>query len=302
MLQLLKKLAATFKDHFAGSSTPPPVQVDPPVRVPMTQEDEEHLIANIDFQYVQADEHMPLFNRFDKQSRENFALKTNSIVIYMPDEVVVIKQQEEEAALKAAPSGYRLNQLNGINVGCGDRRVNDHIIPVDILREPEDIFQMGSHHAFLKDAILANPEDLPFKTNSLDYIIALHMLEHISNPIEILKYWGEMLKPGGGIGLILPNYHYTWNAHKDTSKFGHKWNSDPEIFARLYNQYLSDDFILEEMDTMPHKISFDVVLRKPGNFVPFTISDHTNTLSGAELARTGQMVSDRDGDRSSSDE
>lgn len=258
----------------------------------MTEEDEEYLKKHLDFSYMAAADNVNMMSRFTARSREEFSLKTNSLVLYTPDEAALIKKLEEEAALRAAPRGYELRVLNGINIGCGDRRISDYLTPVDIMRESQEEEASGAHHAFLKEAILANPEDLPFKPESVDFIVALHMLEHVSNPMEILLYWSTLLKPGGGIGLILPNYEYTWNAAGDHSRFGHKWNTNARIFRRLYETHLNGQLVLEQIETLPHKISFDVVLRKPGAFQPFGISNATSLNSGAELAQLGTMVSE----------
>ncbi|WP_249741140.1 methyltransferase domain-containing protein [Agrobacterium rubi] len=255
----------------------------------MTPEDEEFLRNNLNFSFMADASNIKMMSRFTPQSREEFARKTGSLVLYPPDEAIMIKDLEEKAALRAAPSGYELKQLNGINVGCGDRRICEYLTPVDIMRESQE--SSGEHHAFLKDAVLANPEDLPFKAESIDYIVALHMLEHVANPVEVLLHWETILKPGGGIGLVLPDYEYTWNATGDQSQFGHKWNASAEIFRKLFEMHLHKKFELEVIDTLKSKISFDVVLRKRGVFRPFTISNATSTHSGAELARMGLMVS-----------
>jgi len=255
----------------------------------MTVADEEFLKKNLNFAFMADARNIRLMSRFTAKSREEFALKTGSLVLYTPQEAGLVKKLEEAAALRAAPAGYELSHLNGINIGCGDRRVSDYTMPIDIMREAKDA--SGAHHAFLKDAFLANPEALPFKSNTLDYVVALHMLEHVCNPVEILLYWGELLKPGGGIGLILPNSRYTWDAAGDDSEFGHKWNPSAAVFRRLYDAHLKDHFELETIETLPHKISFDVILRKPGAFQPFTISNLTSAASGAKLARVGAMAS-----------
>ncbi|MGO4318063.1 methyltransferase domain-containing protein [Agrobacterium tumefaciens] len=254
----------------------------------MTPEDEENLRKTLNFSFMADAQNIRMMSCFTPESREEFAVKTGSLVLYPPAEAIAIKLQEEEAALRAAPKGYSLKQLNGINIGCGDRRISEYLTPVDIMREDEG--SSGAHHAFLKDAILANPEDLPFKLESLDYIVALHMLEHVSDPVAVLMHWGSVLKPGGGIGLILPDYRYTWNAAGDQSQFGHKWNSSAEIFRRLFTEALADHFEMEVIDTLPRKISFDVVLRKKGTFVPFSISNATSLNSGAQLAASGKMI------------
>jgi SAM-dependent methyltransferase len=258
----------------------------------MTVEDESFLLKNLNFRDMTCVENMKMMSGFSARSREVFARRTGSLVLYMPKEAETIKRLEEEAALQAAPIGHELKQLNGLNVGCGDRRISDYLTPIDIMRESEEAASSGAHHAFLPGSILANPEDLPFKHGSIDFIVALHMLEHVSNPMEILLYWGTLLKPGGGIGLILPISEYTWDATGDHSQYGHKWNTSAEIFKRLFNTYLKDYFELERIDTLPYKISFNVVLRKPGKFQPFSISNMTSLYSGAELAKRGAMVSE----------
>lgn len=268
------------------------IRESPAYQRSMTEHDEEYLKNNLDFANIASKKNIKIMSRFTIESRERFALKTKSLVLYLPKEASKIKKLEEDAVLHAVPHEQDPKDLNGINVGCGDRRISEYLTPVDIMREDPRGDVTGAHHAFLKDAILGNPEDLPFKPESLDYIVALHMLEHVSNPMEILAYWATLLKPGGGIGLILPNYEYTWDATGDHSRFGHKWNTSATIFRKLYERRLKGILELERIETLKHKISFDVVLRKPGEFLPFTISNITNAYSGAELAQSGSMVSE----------
>jgi SAM-dependent methyltransferase len=258
----------------------------------MTEIDEAFLCERLNFSFMAAPENIALMAPFSLTSREEFARKTNSLVLYLPDEARLVKELEEQAVLRAAPAGYALKDLNGVNIGCGDRRINDYLTPVDIMRESQLGWESGEHHAFLNDALLANPEDLPFKSQSLDFIVALHMLEHVANPIDILGYWGTLLKPGGGIGLILPDHRFTWDARGDSSQFGHKWNASAATFQSMYERDLKDQFVLEQLGTLRHCISFDVVLRRPGEFRPFTISNATSMHSGQELAALGMMAGD----------
>lgn len=264
-----------------------------PAKRDITLADKMILLERLNFADMAAPENMALMAPFSAESRERFAYDTKSMVYYLPDEVVLIRSLEEAAAMRAAPQSAELKELNGLNIGCGDRKINEYLMPVDIMREAAGSAETGQHHAFLSNALLANPEDLPFKAESIDFIVALHMLEHVSNPSDILLYWGTLLKPGGGIGLILPDFEYTWDAKGDFSAFGHKWNSSASNFRKLFDRDLSDVFVVEKLGTLPFRISFDVVLRKPGNFSPFLISNATSQSSGAELSRLGAMVSDQ---------
>lgn len=254
--------------------------------------DDPILMAKLNLANMSAPENAAIMAPFTRASREEFALRTKTMVYYLPEEVEKIRLCEETAAMRAAPLGVGMNILNGLNIGCGDRWIHKSLIPVDIMREAAEEDASGAHHAFLSSALLANPEDLPFKEQTVDFIVALHMLEHVSNPTEILNYWGTILKPGGGIGLILPDFRYTWNARGDFSTLGHKWNTSAEIFRALFERDLRDSFTIESIDTLPYKISFDVVLRKPGTFVPFNLSNVTSKHAGSELADMGQMISE----------
>lgn len=45
---------------------------------------------------------------------------------------------------------------------------------------------------------------LTFEDNSVDRLIATHVLEHILKPVEVLKEWNRVVRPGGVISLVLP--------------------------------------------------------------------------------------------------
>jgi 2-polyprenyl-3-methyl-5-hydroxy-6-metoxy-1,4-benzoquinol methylase len=41
--------------------------------------------------------------------------------------------------------------------------------------------------------------------NSFDYVLSCHSLEHIPNPIQVMKTWYQLLKPGGTLIVSTPN-------------------------------------------------------------------------------------------------
>jgi SAM-dependent methyltransferase len=127
----------------------------------------------------------------------------------------------------------------------------------------------GVHHALTPGAMLALPDDLPFRQNSIDYIVALHMLEHVENPIRVIHHWLDIVKPGGGIGIVVPDWRYTWDSRGDDAPFSHKWNPTPSLIEKIYREHWDDRADLESLASYPYKLSFDFVLRKRGEFVPF---------------------------------
>jgi ubiquinone/menaquinone biosynthesis C-methylase UbiE len=48
---------------------------------------------------------------------------------------------------------------------------------------------------------------LPFKNNSFNFITLLAVLEHLENPVEILKECSRVLEPGGGMLITVPSWH-----------------------------------------------------------------------------------------------
>ena len=45
---------------------------------------------------------------------------------------------------------------------------------------------------------------LPFDNNSIDRLIATHVLEHVPDPVSALQEWVRVIRPGGVLSLILP--------------------------------------------------------------------------------------------------
>lgn len=75
----------------------------------------------------------------------------------------------------------------GYNIGCGAWNYPPDAIPIDIILDD------GKYHAL----------NLPKPGAS--YVTALHLLEHLPNYVEALKYWTKNLKVGGTLFLFLPH-------------------------------------------------------------------------------------------------
>ncbi len=91
----------------------------------------------------------------------------------------------------------RLASIGGVrlNLGCGEKPLDDYI-NVDIRPVP------GVD-------IVADVRSLPYEPGSVDEIASSHLIEHFREHqlrTQILPYWKRLLKPGGCIRIICPNW------------------------------------------------------------------------------------------------
>jgi SAM-dependent methyltransferase len=62
---------------------------------------------------------------------------------------------------------------------------------------------------------------LPFYSNSLDYVASSHVLEHVANPVAALIEWYRVLRPGGIIYVVVPNRLGTWEYTRKLTGVSH---------------------------------------------------------------------------------
>jgi predicted SAM-dependent methyltransferase len=91
----------------------------------------------------------------------------------------------------------RVEQLGGIrlNLGCGEKPLANYI-NVDFRPMP-DI------------DIVADVRSLPYQPGSVDEIASAHLVEHFRQhqlQTQIIPYWKSLLKPGGCVRIICPNW------------------------------------------------------------------------------------------------
>lgn len=88
------------------------------------------------------------------------------------------------------------NEIKGknmvaLNLGSGNSDLGPDLLNVDLL--PYDNVD-----------IICDIENIPFKDNSVDYIINIAVLEHVPNPQKVISEIHRILKPGGKIYCFIP--------------------------------------------------------------------------------------------------
>lgn len=127
-----------------------------------------------------------------------------------------------------------LNDNLKLNLGCEDQ-ILQGFINVDISK---------------KKGVLnwdLNKYPLPFKTNSCQYILASHLLEHLDNPAKFMLELHRICKKDAIVDIYVPHYSlcatYADLTHKRPGfsylTFGHPaWNKEINKIFKLTNKRL----------------------------------------------------------------
>jgi len=104
-----------------------------------------------------------------------------------------------------------------LDIGCGEKPYLDIFSPHTVSYTGIDIPQ--SLHK--KDAvdIFANAHHLPFKKDTFDTVLCLEILEHVKQPLEVLKEIHRVLKPGCVLVLSAPQNYWLHNDPEDLYRF-----------------------------------------------------------------------------------
>ncbi|WP_080777685.1 class I SAM-dependent methyltransferase [Chryseobacterium phocaeense] len=81
--------------------------------------------------------------------------------------------------------------LVALNLGSGSSDLGEEFLNVDLL-------------PYEHVDIICDIENIPFKDNSVDYIINIAVLEHVPNPQKVIAEIHRILKPGGKIYCFIP--------------------------------------------------------------------------------------------------
>lgn len=117
------------------------------------------------------------------------------------------------------------NALNTIlDVGCGTGQLVKYLNQYGFNAKGCDLYAEG--HGLGNNFIRASATSLPLKSNSLDLITSISVIEHLKK-IEVTKFLTEakrVLKNQGYIFLVTPNYNSPWRVILGKKWFGY---SDP---------------------------------------------------------------------------
>jgi ubiquinone/menaquinone biosynthesis C-methylase UbiE len=105
---------------------------------------------------------------------------------------------------------------NILDVGCGTggnlTLFNGFVVGLDISPQALELARKRK-----PDAVLCRgeAENLPFKDESFDLVLALDLLEHLPDDIKGLSEMYRVLKKGGNALITVPAYRFLWSEHDE---------------------------------------------------------------------------------------
>lgn len=91
-----------------------------------------------------------------------------------------------------------------LDLGCGHNKTIPNAIGVDMV--PKDaVIDTLAKQVSVADVTADVSQPLPFEPNSVDTIIARHILEHLTDSVTILGNWRALLKEKGRIIIAVPD-------------------------------------------------------------------------------------------------
>lgn len=91
-----------------------------------------------------------------------------------------------------------------LELGVGGTKTREDVVGVDIVPKGETIDTINNVVS-VADVVADVTKPLPFEEDSFDCIIARHILEHVDDPISVLRQWYRVIKPGGYIIVAVPD-------------------------------------------------------------------------------------------------
>jgi SAM-dependent methyltransferase len=61
--------------------------------------------------------------------------------------------------------------------------------------------------------------DVP--SSAYDFLICSHVIEHVANPLQALREWLRVIKPGGSLLIVIPHRNCAFDHRRPVTKFQH---------------------------------------------------------------------------------
>ena len=127
----------------------------------------------------------------------------------------------------------RIGSGVGLDIGCGIGTESRLLSRADrtVIGLDYDIGTAGLAQAVIDGAVCGDARQLPFQTNSLDWVSSSHIIEHFTDPERHVAEIARVLRPGGRLVVLTPN------APADFENPFHVHLFSLNMFGELLNKY-----------------------------------------------------------------
>ena len=112
--------------------------------------------------------------------------------------------------------------------------------------------------------IVADACELPFKDESIDFMVSSHSMEHVKNVWMTLREMLRVLKKGGYIAIIMPDLrHFVHSDGPDIAEPDLAPNEMvPEQMKAILSRIVEYEYEILTFDSNRNNFDFDILLRK----------------------------------------
>ena len=137
-----------------------------------------------------------------------------------------------ETVLKARREGFKLLHGNGVEIGAFHEPAllpaDAHVTYADVFTRAQamELFPEVDPNRLVDPAIIVDLDKAglePIRSESLDFIIACHVVEHLANPLLAISEMFRVLGPGGRAVIAVPDKRFTFDQPRALTSFAHLW-------------------------------------------------------------------------------
>ena len=160
---------------------------------------------------------------------------------------------------------------------------------------------------FVPVSVIGDAQDLSgLSDNSVDFVVANHLFEHLEDPIRGLEEMVRVLRPGGALYLALPDPRVTFDCDRELTTAEHVLDdyfhgpgtsreshyTDWVVKAEPHTVGPAEDVGARAADLLNRDFSIHFHVWRPDTFLHFLTAAHTAT--GLELDLVGFAPCDND--------
>ncbi|PRH83498.1 class I SAM-dependent methyltransferase [Arenimonas caeni] len=124
---------------------------------------------------------------------------------------------------RKAPGAVRVAQGVVLDIGAGDRWI-ERLVPPEAKYVALDYPRTALSLYGARPHILADAASLPVRSNSVDLVVCLEVIEHVRDPESLLREVSRVLRPNGRACLSMPFIYPVHDAPHDYQRWTrHGW-------------------------------------------------------------------------------